>query len=171
MALLERLVAKTPFPLSKILTDNGKAFTDRFCATGERTPTGQHRFDQVFARHAIAQRLIKPGTPQTNGMVERFNGRIAEVLATTRFDSSQSPEQTIHRSVQVYIDGLLGEERRDARTCAQGIGRQSDLAAGRAAFQCCSEAIPGRRRLAERTRAKRSIQGRRKPSKTARMTP
>ncbi|EGV32870.1 Integrase catalytic region [Thiorhodococcus drewsii AZ1] len=35
-------------------------------------------------------------------MVERFNGRIAEVLATTRFDSSQSLEQTITRYVQVY---------------------------------------------------------------------
>jgi len=34
-------------------------------------------------------RLTKPRTPQTNGMIERFNGRIAEVLATTRFDSAE----------------------------------------------------------------------------------
>ncbi|EGV27451.1 integrase catalytic domain-containing protein, partial [Thiorhodococcus drewsii AZ1] len=34
-------------------------------------------------------------------MVERFNGRIAEVPATTRFDSYQSLEQTITRDVQV----------------------------------------------------------------------
>jgi len=99
---LERLIAKAPFTLTKILTDNGKEFTDRFCATGERAPTGQHRFDQVCAQHFIEHRLIKPRTPQTNGMVERFNGRIAEVLATTRFDSSQSLEQTITRYVQVY---------------------------------------------------------------------
>ncbi|EGV34093.1 Integrase catalytic region [Thiorhodococcus drewsii AZ1] len=99
---LERLIAKAPFTLTKILTDNGKEFTDRFCATGERSPTGQHRFDQVCAQHAIVHRLTKPRTPQTNGMVERFNGRIAEVLATTRFDSSQSLEQTITRYVQVY---------------------------------------------------------------------
>ncbi|CAD7855780.1 MAG: hypothetical protein, partial [Olavius algarvensis Gamma 1 endosymbiont] len=32
-------------------------------------------------------RLIKPRTPQTNGMIERFNGRIADVLRTHRFDS------------------------------------------------------------------------------------
>ncbi|EGV27526.1 Integrase catalytic region [Thiorhodococcus drewsii AZ1] len=79
------------------------------CAPGDyqdavtlRVPAGQHRFDQVCSTHAIEHRLIKPRTPQTNGMVERFNGRIAEVLATTRFDSSQSLEQTITRYVQVY---------------------------------------------------------------------
>ncbi|EGV28249.1 Integrase catalytic region [Thiorhodococcus drewsii AZ1] len=69
---------------------------------GSTLPTGQHRFDQVCSKHAIEHRLTKPRTPQTNGMVERFNGRIAEVLATTRFDSSQSLEQTITRYVQVY---------------------------------------------------------------------
>ena len=37
-----RLVEKAPFTIEKILTDNGKEFTDRFCATGEREPTGRH---------------------------------------------------------------------------------------------------------------------------------
>ncbi|KXX63891.1 IS481 family transposase [Marichromatium gracile] len=104
---LERLIAKAPFALSKILTDNGKAFTDRFCVTGERAPTGQHRFDQVCTQHVIEHRLIKPRTPQTNGLVERFNGRIAEVLATTRVDSALSLEQTISRYVQVYNQHIL----------------------------------------------------------------
>ncbi|TCW33318.1 integrase-like protein [Marichromatium gracile] len=63
---------------------------------------GLHRFDQLCAQHAIEHRLIKPRTPQTNGLVERFNGRIAEVLATTRFDSALSLEQTFTRYVQVY---------------------------------------------------------------------
>ena len=44
---LERLIAKAPFNITKVLTDNGKEFTDRFCATGEREPTGRHRFDQI----------------------------------------------------------------------------------------------------------------------------
>jgi transposase InsO family protein len=35
-------------------------------------------------------------------MVERFNGRIGEVLATTRFDSAQSLEDTLSRSVRRY---------------------------------------------------------------------
>ena len=35
-------------------------------------------------------------------MIERFNGRISEVLTTTRFDSAERLAQTIERSVQVY---------------------------------------------------------------------
>ncbi|MCB2262302.1 MAG: DDE-type integrase/transposase/recombinase, partial [Candidatus Thiosymbion ectosymbiont of Robbea hypermnestra] len=87
---LKRLIAKAPFTIIKLLTDNGKEFTDRFCATGERHPTGHHACDRVCAKHAIEHRLIKPRRPQTNRMVERFNGRIADVLRTHRFDSSTS---------------------------------------------------------------------------------
>ncbi len=47
-------------------------------------------------------RLTQPRPPQTHGMIERFNGRIAEVLATTRFDSSQSLAETIKRYVRIY---------------------------------------------------------------------
>ena len=35
-------------------------------------------------------------------MIERFNGRIAEVLATTRFDSAERLADTIKRYVKVY---------------------------------------------------------------------
>ena len=103
---LERLIAKAPFTITRVLTDNGKEFTDRFCATGEREPTGRHRFDRVCAANTIEHRLIQPRTPQTNGMIERFNGRISEVLTTTRFDSAESLAQTIERYVQVYNQHL-----------------------------------------------------------------
>ncbi|SDY50289.1 Integrase core domain-containing protein, partial [Allochromatium warmingii] len=93
---------KAPFTIEKILTDNGKEFTDRFCATGEREPTGHHLFDQGCADHSIEHRLTAPRHPQTNGMVERFNGRIAEVLATTRFDSSQNLADTLNGYVRLY---------------------------------------------------------------------
>lgn len=99
---LQRLIAQAPFTVQKVLTDNGKEFTDRFCATGERDPTGRHRFDRACAQHDIDHRLIKPRHPQTNGMVERFNGRISEVLATTRFDSAQSLADTLSRYVRLY---------------------------------------------------------------------
>nr|VFK20676.1 MAG: Integrase core domain-containing protein [Candidatus Kentron sp. LFY] len=99
---LNRLIEKAPFKLSKILTDNGKEFTDRFCATGERQPTGAHAFDRVCAENHIEHRPIKPRTPQTNGMIERFDGRIAEVLTTTRFDSSRYLTDTIKLYAQVY---------------------------------------------------------------------
>jgi transposase InsO family protein len=99
---LERLLKAAPFKITKVLTDNGKEFTDRFCATGQREPTGHHLFDQVCAANAIDHRLIKPRTPQTNGMVERFNGRIAEVLATRRFRSGEHLEDTLIRYVATY---------------------------------------------------------------------
>ena len=99
---LERLLQAAPFRLTKVLTDNGKEFTDRFCATGERKPTGAHAFDQVCATNTIEHRLIKPRHPQTNGMVERFNGRIADVLKTHRFRSSEDLEQTLLRYVALY---------------------------------------------------------------------
>ncbi|HIQ40490.1 MAG TPA: transposase [Sulfurivirga caldicuralii] len=74
--------------MSKILTDNGKAFTDRFSPSGDRVPTGNHRFDQACQKHAIEHRLIQPRRPQTNGMVARFNGRIAQTTQNQRFQFS-----------------------------------------------------------------------------------
>ncbi len=99
---LTRLIAQAPFNISKLLTDNGKEFTDRFCATGQRQPTATHAFDQVCADHHIEHRLTKPRTPQTNGMLERFNGRIADVLRTHRFDSAASLQTTLKRFVYLY---------------------------------------------------------------------
>lgn len=93
-SFLNRVVAKASFKISKLLTDNDKAFTDRFSVAGERKPTGNHIFDKVCAERHIEHRLIPPRHPQANGMVERFNGRISEVLATTRFDCSQDLETT-----------------------------------------------------------------------------
>jgi len=71
-------------------------------AQGERQPTGAYAFDRVCTDNRIEHRLTKPRTPQTNGMIERFNGRIADVLATTRFDSTEHLTDTIKRYVQVY---------------------------------------------------------------------
>ena len=40
--------------------------------------------------------------PQTNGMVERFNGRIEDVLQSHRVRSGEDLEQTIRRYVRLY---------------------------------------------------------------------
>ncbi|GAA4885319.1 hypothetical protein GCM10023333_18540 [Ferrimonas pelagia] len=85
-----------------MLTDNGKEFTDRFCATGQRQPTGNREFDKECTGHGIEQRLISPGKPQTNGMMERFNGRISEILKTTRFDCRDDLEATLLRYQHIY---------------------------------------------------------------------
>jgi transposase InsO family protein len=88
-----------PIKIRRILTDNGKEFTDRLFASRDREPTGHHEFDKLCLELDIEHRLTKPRSPQTNGMVERFNGRIADVLKTHRFVSGEDLEQTIMRYV------------------------------------------------------------------------
>ncbi len=39
--------------------------------------------------------------PQTNAMVERFNGRIEDVLQSHRFRSGEGPAQTLLRYVHL----------------------------------------------------------------------
>ncbi len=97
-----RVIDKAPFKVQKVLTDNGKCFTDRFTSGGERKPTGSHLFDKACAQHHVEHRLIRPGHPQTNGMVERFNGRISDVLTTRRYESREDLEQTLKRYCWLY---------------------------------------------------------------------
>jgi len=101
-SFLNSVAGKAPFKISKLYTDNDKAFTDRFSVAGGRKPTGNHIFDKVCAKHGIEHRLIQQRHPQTNGMGERFNRRISKVLATTRFDCSQDLETTLVRYVYLY---------------------------------------------------------------------
>ena len=91
-----------PIRIAKILTDNGKEFTDRLFASRARAASGNHEFDQLCTELGIEHRLTPPKSPQTNGMVERFNGRISDVLKTNRFDSALDLEQTLMRYVQLY---------------------------------------------------------------------
>lgn len=91
---LRRFKLASPIKISKILTDNGSQFTDRFAAKGKK-PSGQHAFDKACAAIAVEHRLAPPHHPQTNGMVEQFNGRINELLRQPRFDSRADLETTL----------------------------------------------------------------------------
>ena len=83
-AFLERFRAAFRLPVHTILSDNGGEWTDRFAvdkpAKPADRPTGSHPVDRFCARHRIAHKLTRPYRPQTNGMVERFNRRLAEYL-------------------------------------------------------------------------------------------
>ena len=98
---LNRLHAAAPMRIVKLLTDNGACFTDRF-QRKSRTPSGNHHFDVRCRALGIEHRLCPPRHPQTNGLVERFNGRITEVVAQTRFHSAAELEQTLLNYVKVY---------------------------------------------------------------------
>ena len=82
-ACLERFLKAFGHPVHTILTDNGSEFTDRFGDARWRKRehgTGAHPFDKVCQSHGVRHRLTRPYRPQTNGMVERFNRRLAEVI-------------------------------------------------------------------------------------------
>ncbi len=87
--------------ITQLLTDNGSQFTDRFTSK-KRVPTGQHKFDLCCAALNIEHRLCPPRHPQTNGMVERFNGRVSELVSQTRFASAADPETPLDRYVKTY---------------------------------------------------------------------
>jgi len=100
-AFLAALVRACPVRIRTILTDYGKAFTDRFVTTGERSPSGA-----LCAALGIEHRLTRLRRPQTNGMVERFNGRIAEVLRSHHFMSGEVLKQTLLRYAWLVIHHL-----------------------------------------------------------------
>ncbi|MEI4235176.1 integrase core domain-containing protein, partial [Roseovarius sp. D22-M7] len=84
----------------------GKEFTDRLFGLRKRGATGEHEFDTLCATLDIDHRLTPPKSPQTNGMVERFNGRIEDVLQSHHFRSGEELETTLHRYVWLYNQQL-----------------------------------------------------------------
>ena len=97
-----------PIRIRTILTDSGKEFTDRLFGLRKRAATGEHEFDTLCAALEIEHRLTPPKSPQSeplsaigprtmaSGMVERFNGRIEEVLQSHHFRSGEELETTLH---------------------------------------------------------------------------
>src|SRR5215213_9123987 len=71
VAFLKEAVRAFPFKVTHVLTDRGSCFT----ADG---------FEDACRQLKVEHRTTKPYTPQTNGLAERFNGRVQrEVLGIT----------------------------------------------------------------------------------------
>ncbi|ANX03372.1 IS481 family transposase [Immundisolibacter cernigliae] len=119
-AFLSALATACPVRITRLLTDNGTEFTDRLFGSRARAPTGTHEFDRLCQELGIEHRLTPPRHPQTNGMVERFNGRIADLLRTHHFRSSEDLEQTLHRYVTLY-NHHLPQKALNAQTPAQAL--------------------------------------------------
>jgi transposase InsO family protein len=58
-------------PLDRILTDNGKEYTTHWT-------NGNHEYETYLKQKHIRHTRIKPRTPQSNGLVERFNRTLLE---------------------------------------------------------------------------------------------
>ena len=82
---LRDLERACPIRIRTILTDNSKKFIDRLFGLRKRAATGQHEFDTLCSTLGVEHRHTPPRSPQTNGMVERFNGRIEDVLQSHHF--------------------------------------------------------------------------------------
>ena len=103
---LRDLERACPLRIRTILTDNGKEFTDLLFGLRKRAATGKHEFDTLCSELGIDHRLTPPQSPQTNGMVERFNGRIEDVLQSHHFRSGEDLNATMHRYVLLYNQQL-----------------------------------------------------------------
>ena len=102
---LKRLHQAAPMRIQKLLTDNGSQFTDRF-QTKAKSPSGKHLFDLACSKLGIEHRLCPPRHSQTNGMVERFNGRISELVAQTRFASAAELDATLTQYLTTYNNSI-----------------------------------------------------------------
>ncbi|MEY5100204.1 MAG: hypothetical protein RJA36_2923 [Pseudomonadota bacterium] len=98
---LRRLSQAAPMKIRTVLTDNGSQFPDRFTSK-TKTPSGSHAFDRRCQDLGIEHRLCPPRHPQTNGMVERFNGRISEIIGQTRFKSAYELQTTLTHYLATY---------------------------------------------------------------------
>ena len=98
---LRRLKQAAPMKIQKVLTDNASQFTDRFTSKDKRA-TGLHAFDAGCTEMGIEHRLSPPRHPQTNGMVERFNGRISDLVKQTRFATAFELETTLALYLKTY---------------------------------------------------------------------
>lgn len=66
-----------PFGITHVLTDNGLEFTNRLIKSKKGNYcTKPSKLDEICSKNDIDHRLTKPGTPKTNGMVERVNDTI-----------------------------------------------------------------------------------------------
>jgi transposase InsO family protein len=141
IAFLKEAAAAFPFRLTHVLTDNGSCFTSGFA--------------RACAALGAEYRHTKPRSPQTNGMVERFNGRIgSEVLGITVY-SHQDLEQLLRGFNAAYnarrqrvLDGKtpnqivterLRAKRKFARGKPQGQASPDDIAKARLIAEAAKE--------------------------------
>jgi len=121
-AFLKRFIEVFPYPVHTILTDNGSEWTDRFAVDKKNKPfdkpSGDHLFDRLCADRGIKHKLTRPFRPQTNGLVERFNRRIAEHLERLpRNRAGRRKRFADHGERDAYILTFVGNYNRTRMKC------------------------------------------------------
>lgn len=87
---LKRVLKFYPYKIHYILTDNGGEFSNRSRVPSRKKTKLVHPFDAVCRQEKIEHRTIKFYHPWTNGMIEKFNGRLqTKVLRRYFFTESE----------------------------------------------------------------------------------
>src|SRR3982751_3260142 len=89
VAFLKEAVQAFPFQVTHVLTDRGSCFT----ADG---------FEAACQKLGVAHRKTRPYTPKTNGMVERFNGRVQREVLGITVASHRDLETLLHGFNRAY---------------------------------------------------------------------
>jgi transposase InsO family protein len=107
VAFLQEAIRAFPFTVTHVLTDRGSCFV----ADG---------FEVACRRLKVQHRTTRPYTPRTNGMVERFNGRVQrEVLGITIYS---------HADLEILLRASTAPTMPAASACwaASRLTRQCD---------------------------------------------
>ena len=89
IAFLKEVIRAAPFQVTHVLTDRGSCFT-------------AEAFEEACRKCKVQHRKTKPYTPQTNGMVERFNGRVEREVLGITIHSHRDLETLLHGFNQAY---------------------------------------------------------------------
>ena len=94
-----------PFGITHVLTDNGFEFTNKLIKSKKGNYcTKPSKLDEICRKKNIDHRLTKPGTPKTNGMVERVNDTIKKgTIKRTEYDNNEQMNKDLMNFLVHYI--------------------------------------------------------------------
>jgi transposase InsO family protein len=116
-AFLEEALAAFPFRVTHVLTDRGSCFT----AEG---------FEKACRKLGVEHRKTRPYTPRTNGMAERFNGRVQREVLGITVASHRDLERLLvgfNSAYNARRQRVLGGRSPD-EVVREGLGRDRGLA-------------------------------------------
>ncbi|MCJ2122493.1 IS481 family transposase [Methylobacterium sp. J-077] len=95
-----------PFRVTHVLTDRGSCFT-------------ADAFEAACERHGVQHRKTRPYTPKTNGMVERFNGRVQRQVLGIMIYS--------HADLEIVLRGFNAAYNRRRQRVLEGLSPEMVL--------------------------------------------